>query len=1209
MKKFFTVVLVICSINLYAQYGQINVDDYIQNAEVYEENQLQPSSILIPFDNVDNCLKQNEDQSPYYKSLNGSWKFHLENTPYTFDKDFYSIGYNDDDWNTINVPGTWQMQGFDHLTYRNIPMEFYPYDPPKVPTKINPTGAYRRTFDIPGNWNGRKIILHFDGVKSNAFVWVNGEYIGYDEGAMTHAEFDITGFLNEQNNQITVLTTRWCSGSYLEDQDMWRFAGIYRDVYLYAKPSAHFNNLFVKTDLDGKYIDAQLNLDISVKAAEENNNTFKIKYTLVDDKLEEVLSRTSDIISSDQLDKIQLSTEVKNPKKWSDEYPNLYTLVLELLDKEDNVIEVIKERVGFRKLEIKNGIAHINGKPFYARGVNRHEHHPDLGRTMTREMMIKDIMLLKQHNMNAVRTSHYPNAPLWYELCDEYGVYLMDEVNAECHYTENVFPSREDYSGTFMDRFVRMVERDKNHPSILIWSTGNECGLDTPHYKMAEYIKKFDPSRFLMHQSNQPDGYAPYTDIDGQRYPTVASLMHFGLTSDKPIMLGEYAHAMGNSLGHFDELWNTIYNMPKLQGGFIWDWVDQGLNVEIPVITDQSGNNIKSALMGLPQLVDGKEGKAITLSGMDDWVEIYNDPVFDKLDNELTIELLIKPGLWLQENPVITRANQFGIVQRTEDSISFYINRYDNSITAKVPDNWKDNWHSVKALLKNNKMQLFIDDELKASKDYRWGLQYTEHPVNIGRDFYRTASQHLGFMSTSTVDEVKIYGSEELIYHISFDEEIEKENIVYYGSDSFDCNGIIFHDRTPQPELIQAKKSQSPIRFKLIDNNRIEISNYYSFTNLNEFNFNWYLYENGKQTNNGTFDVDCEPFKTSSFDAPVSTTDLNSKNVLLEITATLKDNKDWAEAGYEINFEQFRLSDYNYKLSEINLSERNNNVTSNDDAIEISTDAGYKYVINKETGNLNLVSGSQVYLAGPELNLWRAPISNELVEWGRKEAAAWYETGLNRLSLDSVSVTFNETESSSVVEVKHLYRLPSNNDFIVSKFTYAPYKNGALDITHNIEFIGRFNYDWLPRIGMTFEFTELLENVEWEGRGPSENYPDRKSGYKIGSYKLQVDDFYVPYVVPEDHGNRCDVFHVALTDGEGSSILFLGREAFNFSIDPFTNVDRAVYPFQLEKSDKIKLNIDHDITGVGGTPVPALPRYRTYPEDTNYTITLMPLLK
>lgn len=483
ISSYILILILLTATDILSQYGNINIDDYIQDARVFQKNQLEHSSLLIPFKDFKSARNNYETESSYYLSLNGKWKFHLENTPYTFPQNFFLSNFNDANWNEITVPSNWQMQGYDHLMYRNIPMEFYPYDPPKVPKEINPTGAYRRTFNIPNEWIDRKIILHFDGVASASFVWVNDTFIGYDEDSMIPSEFDITKYIKEENNLITVLVTRWCSGSYLEDQDMWRFSGIYRDVYLYSKPQISFTDLFVTTDFDDSYKDADLIMKIS--ASEKLDESVQIRYTLYDNESNQVLQNSSGIVYNDK-NIIEIKSHTKNPHQWSDETPYLYTLILELINSNGEVLEVIKEKIGFRELEMKNGLACLNGKPFYVRGVNRHEFHPDFGKAITKDMMLKDIILMKQNNINSVRCSHYPNSPLWYELCDEFGILLMDEVNAECHYTENSFPSRKEYLDSFLDRFTGMFHRDKNHPSVIIWSTGNECGLDEPHYKMAE---------------------------------------------------------------------------------------------------------------------------------------------------------------------------------------------------------------------------------------------------------------------------------------------------------------------------------------------------------------------------------------------------------------------------------------------------------------------------------------------------------------------------------------------------------------------------------------------------------------------------------------------------------------------------------------------------------------------------------------------------
>ncbi|OGU28319.1 MAG: hypothetical protein A2057_06760 [Ignavibacteria bacterium GWA2_35_9] len=1186
-----------------AQYGGININDYIQNSRAFEENQLPLLPTLIPFNNFQSASTKTESQSEYFLSLNGEWKFKLENTPYVFPKDFYERNFDDNKWSEIKVPSVWQVQGYDHLMYRNIPMEFSPYDPPNVPKEINPTGCYRKTFNIDENWNGRKIILHFDGVKSNAFVWINGKYLGYDEGGMTSAEFDISDFVDEKDNQITVLVTRWSDGSYLEDQDMWRYSGIFRDVYVYSKPVVSISDLTVITDFDEAYKDAELNLNMAVTTSSSLKEDYSFKFTLLDSSKTKIADGTSSIENQSST----ITKKIIQPHQWSDEKPYLYTLIVELLNSKDEAVDLIKKKIGFRELQLINGKACLNGKPIYIKGVNRHEHHPDFSGAITRDMMLKDILLMKQNNINAVRCSHYPDSPIWYDLCDEYGILLQDEVNAECHYGENWFPDLEIYHDAFMNRFVGMIQRDKNHPSVIMWSTGNECGLGQVHFDMDDYARKTDKTRFIMHQSNDPDGEAPYVDIIGPRYPTVSRLKHIALTTQKPVVMGEYAHAMGNSLGQFDELWDLIFSMDKLQGGFVWDWVDQGLNTKLILTPDISKYKITSAVIGNPSYIEGQKGKAIKLSGLDDWIEVYNHPVFDELTNNISIEFWIKPDKWFIENPIVTRSNQFGVTQKYPDSLSFYINNYWNNITTSLPSNWEGSWHKVKSEYDGKEMRLFIDDELKVKKDYLWNLRFTQYPVNAGRDYLKDTDQHLGWISNCAIDEVVISGiindKKDTLLYLPFDETFSGGNFVYYGASSFDCNGIIFYDRTPQPELFQAKKSQSPIKFELKDD-KIIITNRYSFTNLSEIDFNWFLYSDGKLVKNGSFEIDCAPLSSITIKSPVE--EINStknEEYILELTANVKEPKPWAAKSDEITFEQFVLSTSSFD-EKVLVKDGDINFEESSDEFLIHT-GKTDFRINKTTGEFTISKDSGVITSGPELNVWRAPISNERVDWGRAESEDWYQTGLNRLILDSLDLQQTRESGNLNFYLKQFYRLPENEDYIINQFIYTFYANGALRINQKVDFVGYFHYEWLPRVGMKFKIPKLFENVSWYGRGPFETYPDRKTGAKIGIHELSVDSFYVPYVQPEDYGNRTDVRWLKLL-GKDENYTISSNGLFNFSITPYSEMERAVYPFQLKEDEMLNLNIDYKITGVGDTPVPTLPKYRTYPMSYDYSIILIP---
>ena len=570
MIRFFITLLLTCITLLFGQ--QINnqpFSAYIENPALVEENQEPPHVPLTAFDTIQSALSHRWGESPYYQDLNGAWKFHLADNPIEAPKDFYMQNYDIEDWADIKVPGTWQMQGWGHNVYRNIPMPFGPYDPPRVPDYINPTGSYVRTFQVPDNWNGRRVYLHFDGVKSAYRVWVNGEYVGFDKGSMTAGEFDITDFLKAGDNKLAVQVVRWSDGSYLEDQDMWRFSGIYRRVYLFSQPEIYIRDFFVTTDLDENYQNATLDVQAFIRNKSNTDfNKWSVRASVYDDSKTELVSFSQAIqeLNSGEEATILLSRLVENPLKWSAEKPNMYSLILELLNADGEVTEILEERFGFREIEIKDAQLLVNGVHVKMKGTNRHEHDPLTGRTQSVDRIMQDFKLMKQLNINSIRTSHYPNDPVFYDLADEFGFYICDEVNAECHYGENYLAEQPGWELTFMDRTERFVQRDKNHPSVIMWSMGNECGLAPIHWAMADYCREVDPTRPIYHQPNHPNGDAPFADICGTRYPSPAFLDMQADTSQRPIIMGEYSHNMGNAVGHFDEYWDVIYKNKTTQG-------------------------------------------------------------------------------------------------------------------------------------------------------------------------------------------------------------------------------------------------------------------------------------------------------------------------------------------------------------------------------------------------------------------------------------------------------------------------------------------------------------------------------------------------------------------------------------------------------------------------------------------------------------------
>jgi len=554
-----------------------------ENPAVFGRNKEAAHCTYIPYADTEGALKNNPAQSPYYLSLNGTWKFNWVKKPSERPVNFYKDNFDASKWNDIAVPGNWELQGFGIPMYTNTDYLF-PANPPHIPHDYNPVGSYRRGFTVPESWNERQVFLHFGGVKSAMYVWVNGKEVGYSQGSKTPAEFNISKYLREGKNKLAVEVYRFSDGSYLEDQDYWKISGIERDVYLFSVPEVNIRDFHILADLDDSYKDGRLKVTAKVKNhLPVETDTYDVQIGLFDAQNEPVFdSPLSKEVKLGELEEgeIRFEQPIENPLKWTAETPNLYSLILSLKDNEGKTVEVVGSKTGFRKVEIRGGQLLVNGVPIMIKGVNRHEHEPETGRVVSEKYMVKDIQLMKRFNINAVRTSHYPNVPRWYELCDEYGLYVVDEANIESHgmgyNPDRTLGNNPEWKEAHLDRTISMVERDKNHPCIIIWSLGNEAGDGVNFGATYQWIKGRDPSRPVQYERALT---GPHTDIVCPMYRTVQHLEEYlrkGL-ENRPLIMCEYAHAMGNSVGNLQDYWDFFDKHKELQGGFIWDWVDQGL--------------------------------------------------------------------------------------------------------------------------------------------------------------------------------------------------------------------------------------------------------------------------------------------------------------------------------------------------------------------------------------------------------------------------------------------------------------------------------------------------------------------------------------------------------------------------------------------------------------------------------------------------------
>ena len=566
MKKVLTAAVCLAALTTQAQNTPVWKDPAVNQV-----NREARRAAFFAFEDTEKAKAGDKKKSNRYMSMEGKWRFNFVKDHDKAPKDFYTLKYDDSEWADFPVPGLFEIEGYGDKTYKNIGYAWsttFDSNPPYIDETNNYPGSYRREFTLPDDWNGQEVYLHVGSATSNLSVWVNGKYVGYSEDSKVAAEFNITKYLRKGNNLIAMQVMRWCDGSYLEDQDFWRFTGIAREVYMYARPKAHIEDITIVQDYDVEKQCGTLTTDVKIVGKA------KVSLTLLDPYGN----------GAGFEDSQEMTLTLSNVKPWSAETPYLYPLLITLRDESGKVLEVVRQRVGFRRIEIKGGQLLVNGQPILIKGADRHELDPDGGYIVSVERMIQDIKIMKQLNINAVRTCHYPDDPRWYDLCDEYGIYLTAEANLESHgmgYGEHTLAKRTDFEKAHLERQHGNVLSFRNHPSIIVWSVGNEAGYGPNFEKAYDWVKATDKTRPCQYEQAGQNGK---TDIFCPMYYGYEGCETYAKGDNpRPLIQCEYAHAMGNSMGGFKEYWDIIRKHPKYQGGYIWDFVDQGMRDKSPV--------------------------------------------------------------------------------------------------------------------------------------------------------------------------------------------------------------------------------------------------------------------------------------------------------------------------------------------------------------------------------------------------------------------------------------------------------------------------------------------------------------------------------------------------------------------------------------------------------------------------------------------------
>jgi beta-galactosidase len=1140
----------------------MTINDW-ENPQLTGRNKEAAHATLMPYATLPEALAASRYASSFAQVLNGQWRFHWSPHPAAAPPEFYQPAFDDSAWELIPVPGCWQLHPeytprgeskYDKPIYTNIT---YPFDIsrlPGVPSEDNPTGCYRTTFTLPTAWTnepGRQCFLCFEGVDSAFHLWINGQPVGFSKDSRVPAEFNITPYLQPGENLLAVKVYRWSDGSYLEDQDFWRMSGIFRDVLLWSAPSLHVRDFTVRTRLDAHYQDALLHVTAQVRNYGDADCTdYRLEaqlYNAAGEVLfDQPIPAPVTVVAGEERT-VTLAQPVRNPHKWSDEQPNLYTLVLTLKDAAGHTAEIESCRVGFRQVEIRDGALHVNGKRILIKGVNRHEFDPDTGHTIDEASMRRDLALMKRFNLNAVRTSHYPNHPRWYELCDEYGVYVEDEANLETHGLWGKLAANPLWETAFVERVERMVQRDKNHPSVIIWSLGNESGYGRNHEAMAAWLRAQDRSRPLLYN---PAEEAPLVDILSPMYPSVDRVA--GLAAkpgdERPIIMCEYAHSMGNSTGNLQEYWALTEEFPRVQGGFIWDWADQGIR--------RVGDD------GVQWFAYGG-----------DFGDRPNDGNFS-LNGLVDPDRTPHPGLWEYKKvlePVRVEAVDLhaGLV-RIHNAYRFCDLSHLHATWTVEVDGVPAVSGSVPPLSTppgdSEVVKLDLPKFKAAPESEHWltitfGLAEPTRWAEAGHEVAWTQLQRKTPDRATPPQSPSGAGS---IQH-----EQTAEGITLRGADFT----LVFDQATGRISRYNYKGQTLLLAGPAFQFWRAPTDNDDNTWGDQKLAIRWR--ELGLDQVQTTVEaITATPLDAQSIQVKVRTAHVG----VVDVGAVAE--QAWAERlgqlsgllGFLIDEAQLQQLMQHFAIAEHEAS-RNR---------QVEQARHFVQVLDQRDQIYDLVQLLYALTNGP-----LGETTPDVVKASLRAVAE-----LPREALKASAAPTDVARYSGVA-------------------IYTINAAGTIDLDCRVTPGGQ-QPPSLPRLGVRLTLPGDFDTFTWFGRGPHESYADRKQGAKIGRYRGSVAEQYTPYGMPQENGNKSDIRWATLTNEAGSGWRVTAvDELLNVSAHHFTAEDltAARHTFELKQRDEITLNIDYAQCGLGNASCGpgVLPNYLLPPQPYTFHLRLTPL--
>lgn len=1198
-----------------------------ENPAVFRVNKEPAHATSMPFPDKEGALVKKPFESPWCQVLNGLWKFQFSGStaamPAGFEKPEFDISL----WKEIPVPSNWQMQGYDIPLYTNGTYPFAP-KPPQITAeppghytsfpkdRRNPVGCYRRTFTIPADWKSRRTFIVFGAVDSAFHLWINGKPAGYSQDSRTPAEFDITPYLKDGENTVTTAVYQYSCGSYLEDQDMFRLSGIFRDVYLWSAGPVYLADHWVKANLSDDYKTGKLEFSPVIRNTSDAKAkvTAKLELTSPDGKTITTPAVTLSVPAKRDAT-ATVSLDIPSVQSWSAEIPTLYTYLVTLTGKDGKTIAVHSGKTGFRRDEIKNGIFLHNGRPILIKGVNRQEHNPRTGHTLGEQDMLADLLQMKRGNINAIRCSHYPADPRFYDLCDSLGFYLIDEANLDSH---GMPPGTESLAknpawlGAYLDRQKNMVERDKNHPCIIMWSMGNEAGEGPNLEACSKWIKQRDPSRPVHYEGAQD---ASYANVISSRYAKPDAWRELArkeyakpANQRRPLILCEYCRAMGNSTGNLVDYWNVFRSEPNAQGGFIWDWKDQGLIAKTQAADaaeDRSGNKHPARLLGR---LDPKEG--LHSGG----VVLERSPAFD-LTGPLTVVAEIRGNFdkgakggydssgasW----PVVTKGDSAWALKISDDGAHaefiVFSGGTEHAVSAPLPDDWNSQFHVFAGIYDGKHILLAIDGGTAASKDFSGPVDVNGCAPAIGLDTERATRVFDGSVRRAAVFGRALAASEALPAAsgalVSFDFTKDagkpaKRPYFAFGGDFNDrpsarsscCSGLVGASLMPNPQFEEVKAVYQEIHVRAVDlaapNMRISIFNERFFRPLNDMNGAWKLLKDGVEAASGKLALPViGPRQSSEITIPTGITPDPKSEYILRVRFELAVATQWNQAGWPVAWDEFILP-WGRRTPPV-PSAVTTPATFQETAQSIVVSAGKLTAsIDKSTGCLaSLKAPDADLLSSPlRLNFWRPPTSNDKGAKLPGKLAVWSKAGLNA---KASSVTARSDQG--VITIQSNISIPAGDT--KAKLIYEIDGNGVIAV--DAEVMPSAGLPMLPRIGMQCQIPAKYDNWSWFGKGIQENYCDRRTGAWTAIHTGNIRLLFHRYIEPQESGNRTDIRWSTFTQGpSGNGLRFdaTGEHLLEVAAYPCLpdDIELARHPLDIPPRDVFTINIDHRQMGLGG---------------------------